>query len=141
MAADVYALPPHTGRGGWTWYTGSAGWMYRLLVETLLGIRLEGEKLSFLPCLPSSWTGFRIHYRFRQTLYHITIRRIDTHLAEASPWTLDGKPLSRSAIPLVDDHQEHDVQIGLSPPSANRAAEKEAPDGGSSETPAQLENV
>ena len=60
VAADVYALAPHTGRGGWSWYTGSAGWMYRLLLESLLGLRLEGERLHVAPCLPAEWPGFAI---------------------------------------------------------------------------------
>ena len=73
MAADVYAVPPHTGRGGWTWYTGSAGWMYRLVVESLLGVRLEVDRLHLAPCLPAHWTGLTIHYRYRETVYHIVI--------------------------------------------------------------------
>ena len=64
VAADVYALAPHTGRGGWTWYTGSAGWMYRLVVESLLGLRLEGDRLRIAPCLPPEWTGFTLRYRY-----------------------------------------------------------------------------
>ena len=59
VAADVYALSPHTGRGGWTWYTGSAGWMYRLITESLLGLRLEVDQLHFEPCLPAGWEGFK----------------------------------------------------------------------------------
>ncbi|HZC35416.1 MAG TPA: hypothetical protein VE242_07370, partial [Chthoniobacterales bacterium] len=73
IAADVYAVEPHTGRGGWTWYTGSAGWTYRLLTETLLGLNREGDQLRLIPRLPKSWTTCKIHYRYRQTLYHITI--------------------------------------------------------------------
>ena len=73
VAADVYALPPHTGRGGWTWYTGSAGWMYRLIVESLLGLRLEVDKLRFAPCLPPEWKVFKLHYRYRETVYHIAV--------------------------------------------------------------------
>jgi len=61
MAADVYAVAPHVGRGGWTWYTGSAGWMYRLLIETLLGVNLEGDRLRLAPRLPKSWPSFKIH--------------------------------------------------------------------------------
>ena len=76
VAADVYALSPHTGRGGWTWYTGSAGWMYRLIVESLLGLRLEVDKLCFAPCLPVEWNEFKIHYRYRETVYHITVRQV-----------------------------------------------------------------
>jgi cyclic beta-1,2-glucan synthetase len=61
IAADVYAVAPHTGRGGWTWYTGSAGWMYRLIVESLLGLRLEVDKLHVAPCLPAHWPGYKVH--------------------------------------------------------------------------------
>ena len=75
VAADVYALSPHTGRGGWTWYTGSAGWMYRLIVESLLGLRLEVDRLSFAPLLPADWEGFTVHYRYRETVYHIAVLR------------------------------------------------------------------
>ena len=75
VAADVYAVPPHTGRGGWTWYTGSAGWMYRLIIESLLGLRLDVDKLRFAPCLPADWSSFKIHYRYRETFYHITVRK------------------------------------------------------------------
>ena len=71
VAADVYAVAPHTGRGGWTWYTGSAGWMYRLLTETLLGLKLEGNRLRLTPRLPKHWPTCKIDYRYRQTLYHI----------------------------------------------------------------------
>ena len=73
VAADVYALSPHIGRGGWTWYTGSAGWMYRLIVDSLLGLRLEVDKLRVAPCLPADWKGFTLHYRYRETLYHINV--------------------------------------------------------------------
>src|SRR5438132_9551186 len=76
-AADVYSVPPHTGRGGWTWYTGSAGWMYRLVVESLLGIRLridkDGASLTIAPCLPAEWTSYAVDYRFRETPYRIEI--------------------------------------------------------------------
>jgi cyclic beta-1,2-glucan synthetase len=73
VAADVYAVAPHTGRGGWTWYTGSAAWMYRLIVESLLGLRREVDKLFFKPCLPEEWKGFTLHYRYRETVYHIEV--------------------------------------------------------------------
>ncbi len=75
VAADVYAVSPHIGRGGWTWYTGSAGWMYRLIMESLLGLRLEVDKLRFEPCLPADWEIFKMHYRYRETIYHITVRQ------------------------------------------------------------------
>jgi len=111
VAADVYGVPPHTGRGGWTWYTGSAGWMYRLLVETLLGVNLEGDQLRLTPRMPESWSTYKIHYRFRQTVYHITITRVAADLQEPNPLILDGKSLSGTTIPLLDDRQEHSVEV------------------------------
>ena len=111
VAADVYAVAPHTGRGGWTWYTGSAGWMYRLLIETLLGVNLEGDQLRLTPRMPKSWTSYKIHYRFRQTVYHITITRLDADTEEANQLLLDGKELAAKTVPLVDDRQEHFVEM------------------------------
>jgi cellobiose phosphorylase len=111
IAADVYAAAPHVGRGGWTWYTGSAGWMYRLLMETLLGVNLEGDSLRLAPRMPAAWTTFKVHYRYRQTVYHITITRAagastgETHLA------LDGLGISGTTIPLRDDRREHTVEM------------------------------
>jgi len=99
IAADVYALSPHIGRGGWTWYTGSAGWMYRLVIESLLGLRLEVDKLRFEPCLPADWKSFNLHYRYRETVYHITILQMSD--VGGMRVTLDGVPLDGTAIPLV----------------------------------------
>ena len=110
VAADVYAVSPHTGRGGWTWYTGSAGWMYRLIVESLLGLRLEVDKLRFAPCLPEDWKGFTVHYRYRETLYHITVLQTRAGNGDTSV-TVDGIEQHDKAIPLVDDHQEHSVEV------------------------------
>src|SRR5258706_2246449 len=73
VAADVYSLTPHTGRGGWTWYTGSAGWMYQLITRYLLGIHIEGERMHFAPCVPTHWDSFSIRYRYKHTMYGITI--------------------------------------------------------------------
>jgi len=111
VAADVYALAPHTGRGGWTWYTGSAGWMYRLLIETLLGVNLEGDQLRLAPRLPRTWTVYKIHYRYRQTVYHITITRLAADAPDANLLSLDGQELSGATIPLRDDHQEHTAEM------------------------------
>jgi len=111
VAADVYSLAPHTGRGGWTWYTGSAGWMYRLLIETLLGVNLEGDRLRLEPRLPKAWTTYKIHYRYRQTVYHITINRVAADSAEANLLIIDGATLSGAVIPLVDDGREHAVEF------------------------------
>ena len=85
VAADVYAVAPHTGRGGWTWYTGSAGWMYRLIVESLLGLKLDGGNLHLTPCLPADWKGFTVHYRHRDTTHHIVVSRKPGDQARATP--------------------------------------------------------
>ena len=112
VAADVYAVAPHTGRGGWTWYTGSAGWMYRLIVESLLGLRLDIDKLHFKPCLPAKWESFKVHYRYRETLYHITVKQLSERNAETRV-TIDGVELGGKAIPLADDRQEHTVEVRI----------------------------
>jgi cyclic beta-1,2-glucan synthetase len=112
VAADVYALSPHIGRGGWTWYTGSAGWMYRLIMESLLGLKLEVDKLRFAPCLPAHWNEFKLHYRYRETVYHIFVRQTPATNGAATV-TVDGVSCNNMAIPLVDDHQEHQVEVGI----------------------------
>jgi cellobiose phosphorylase len=111
IAADVYAVAPHVGRGGWTWYTGSAGWMYRLLIETLLGVNLAGDQLRLTPRLPKGWTSCKVHYRYRQTVYHISITRLVADSADADQLFLDGKELAAQTVPLVDDRREHSVEF------------------------------
>ncbi len=98
VAADVYGEAPHTGRGGWTWYTGSAGWMYRLLVETLLGVNLEGSQLRLAPRMPAAWSGYKIHYRYRQTVYHITFTRTAAGTKGPDSITLDGKEITGALL-------------------------------------------
>jgi len=111
VAADVYALPPHTGRGGWSWYTGAAAWMYRLLVETLLGINLEGDKLRLKPLLPAAWPACKIHYRYRQTIYHISVTRLSGEGADEPSLALDGERLVGDCLRLSDDGLEHTVEM------------------------------
>jgi cellobiose phosphorylase len=116
VAADVYALAPHTGRGGWTWYTGSAGWMYRLVVEALLGIKLEGDNLRFAPCMPPEWSGFALRYRYRETDYQIAVRRtemVGDETMGATSVTLDGVAQDSNFIHLADDRQEHEVDVHI----------------------------
>jgi cyclic beta-1,2-glucan synthetase len=116
VAADVYALSPHIGRGGWSWYTGSAGWMYRLIVESLLGLRRHGEQLRLAPCLPRDWPGFSIRYRYRETTYHITVTqtRADAALQSGvTRVTVDGVEHDDQAIALLDDHREHRVEVSV----------------------------
>ena len=115
VAADVYALAPHTGRGGWTWYTGSAGWMYRLIMESLLGLRVDANKLHFAPCVRGNWTSFQVHYRYRETIYRITV--LQTSVADRGPrLTIDGVGLSGAEIPLLDDRKEHVVEVRVHTP-------------------------
>ena len=114
VAADVYGLWPHVGRGGWTWYTGSASWMYRAGLESILGFDLRGDILRIKPCIPKHWPGFEIIYRRLKTEYHIAVSNIDEHgnAAEARVH-LDGVLLTTADIPLVDDGQKHTIQIQL----------------------------
>jgi cellobiose phosphorylase len=114
MCADIYGVSPHTGRGGWTWYTGAAGWMYRLTVETLLGLQLEVDHLRIAPCIPADWASYKIHYRYRETVYHITVRRIGEPSGPVSRVTVDDVECPDTRVPLVDDHREHHVEVLLS---------------------------
>ncbi|HEX2964782.1 MAG TPA: glucoamylase family protein [Syntrophorhabdaceae bacterium] len=109
-AADVYAVPPHTGRGGWTWYTGSAAWMYRLIVEVLLGLRLEIDKLYMKPCIPVDCEGFTVHYRYRDTFYHIKVVQKPAGTGTAAI-IVDGIREQDTFIPLVDDHSDHVAEV------------------------------
>ncbi len=113
VAADVYGVEPHIGRGGWTWYTGSASWMYQLIVESLLGVQLEVEHLRFAPCLPVEWKSFVMHYRYRETVYHITVEQPQPS-STVKRVTVDGVDLPGLVIPLVDNHLEHHVTVVLS---------------------------
>ncbi|WP_460876545.1 GH36-type glycosyl hydrolase domain-containing protein [Rhodanobacter koreensis] len=109
VSADVYAVAPHTGRGGWSWYTGSAGWMYRLIVESLLGLRLEAGKLRFAPVLPEAWDGFTMDYRHHDTPYRIHVRQSDAGTLGVV-W-LDGVAQVDGCIPLTDDGAQHNVEL------------------------------
>ncbi len=114
MCADIYGASPHTGRGGWTWYTGAAGWMYRLSVETLLGLNLEVDQLRIAPCIPAHWTGYKVHYRYRDTVYHIAIERAGEQPEQAMRIAVDGIEHPGNLIPLIDDRQEHAVEVSIS---------------------------
>lgn len=124
MCADIYWSQPHTGRGGWTWYTGAAGWMYRLILEILLGLHLEVDQLRISLCVPEHWKSYKIHYRYRETVYHINMKRVEGESAQVIRVSLDGSLLNRDGaerevrsqgiIPLVDDRQEHKVDVDFS---------------------------
>ncbi|SHL35008.1 Cellobiose phosphorylase [Nitrosospira sp. Nsp11] len=115
VSADVYAVSPHTGRGGWSWYTGSAGWLYRLMLETLLGLTLAEDKLYFKPCLPAEWGTFTVKYRHGETIYEITV--VQTAVDEDNEsLTIDGVGQQDLAIALVDDRATHTVEVRLGNP-------------------------
>jgi cellobiose phosphorylase len=103
LAADVYGVAPHIGRGGWSWYTGSAGWMYRLIVESLLGVHLEsseqGQHLHIRPCLPTEWSEYTLEYRYGETTYRINVQQAD------------GQQEDSGLIPLLNDGGVHDVTL------------------------------
>jgi len=108
LAADVYAVAPHIGRGGWTWYTGSAAWTYRLLTESLLGISRHGDMLEIAPCIPSQWPGYRLQYRFGASVYAIEIEQVDDGEATLR---LDGVAQAGLQLKLLDDASAHRVEI------------------------------
>ena len=108
VAADVYGVAPHVGRGGWTWYTGSAGWMYRLLSESLLGVHRHGERLRIVPCVPASWAGYRMELRYGAALYRIEVECIDTGEALL---TLDGVPQERMEVVLQRAEAVHEIAL------------------------------
>jgi cellobiose phosphorylase len=110
VASDVYALSPHTGRGGWTWYSGSAGWMYRLIVESILGLRLDADKLHIKPCIPAHWASFKMNYRYRETVYYITVSQAMA-ADGVTLLTVDNIERHDLTIPLVDDRRKHEVDL------------------------------
>jgi cyclic beta-1,2-glucan synthetase len=111
MAADVYAIPPHTGRGGWTWYTGSSGWMYRVGTGEILGFRKDGDTLHISPCIPEDWSGFSMVYRFGNTKYNIEVQNPDRIQKGVKQVIFDGRDLKEMVIPLKDDGDNHQVTV------------------------------
>ena len=111
IAADIYSVPPHTGRGGWTWYTGSSGWMYRLGLEAILGISRVGIALHINPCIPRDWPGFKVDYRFGTAHYKISVENPNGVNRGIKQIALDGKILPGNLIQLVDDGQPHEVYV------------------------------
>jgi cellobiose phosphorylase len=112
VAADVYTNPQHAGRGGWTWYTGSAGWMYRLILESLLGVTLDVDRLRLAPRIPADWDGFTLHYRYRETVHHVEVKRTGPG-NDVRSVTLDGVSQDDLSIPLVDDRTQHRAMVEI----------------------------
>jgi cellobiose phosphorylase len=113
ISADVYSTPPHNGRGGWTWYTGSASWMYRLGVERLLGIQRVADHLEIRPSIPASWNGYQVNYRFGRSMYHIRMETANGKGSEVERMQMDGRQLSDLTIPLQDDGNTHEIVVTL----------------------------
>lgn len=111
VAADVYTAAGHEGRGGWTWYTGSAGWMYNLLVEHLLGLKLTVDKLKIAPLVPAEWKEFRVHYRYRGTFYHMDVQIEGPQTWNVRRMVVDGIDAPDLTVHLIDDRQDHWVEI------------------------------
>ena len=113
ICADIYSQAPYVRRGGWTWYTGSAAWMYRLGLEAILGFKKIGDTLHIDPVIPPAWNGFEIRYQFGESVYWIQVENPEHVTHNVLKITLDGKPLNNGSIPLVDDHNEHRAVVAL----------------------------
>ena len=113
VCADIYGAPPHTGRGGWTWYTGSAGWLYRVALEAILGVRPSGDMLRVEPCVPCQWPGYEVAYRHGSATYRIRVENPAGAGRGVQSVLVDGQPVPGGVVPLRDDGREHDVRVTL----------------------------
>jgi cyclic beta-1,2-glucan synthetase len=114
VVGDIYSESPHVGRGGWTWYTGSAGWLYRAGIEWLLGVRVQGKRLVVNPCIPSGWPGFSLALRYRSARYDIVVENPRGVCRGLAMLELDGLVFDdRTSIPLADDQRSHRVRAVL----------------------------
>lgn len=111
MTADVYAVQPHVGRGGWSWYTGAAGWMYQAGLKGILGLTKQGEKLMLTPCIPAHWKGYEIDYCYKTSLYKIKVENLNGKMSGVERTLLDGQFIEDNQIDLIDDGKEHTVQV------------------------------
>jgi cyclic beta-1,2-glucan synthetase len=116
VASDVYSVPPYEGRGGWTWYTGASGWMYRVGTEAILGLRRAGSLLMIDPCIPKDWPEYRIRYRFGKTIYHIHVKNPDKLNSGVIEVAVDGQLMPEKGITLTDDGREHEISVKLGAP-------------------------
>jgi cellobiose phosphorylase len=113
VCGDVYGAPPHTGRGGWTWYTGSASWLYRTALETLLGFQVRGNQLTLAPCIPAHWPRFEMTYRYRSATYQIKVDNPSHVERGVQSVQLDGKTLEKQVIEVLDDGKQHVVEVTM----------------------------
>jgi cyclic beta-1,2-glucan synthetase len=115
VAGDVYAAAGHEGRGGWSWYTGSASWSYRVVLEGMLGFDKVGDRLRLDPCIPAAWPGFALDYRHGASTYAIDVQNPNGVSRGVSETNVDGVVARDEWIPLVDDGARHTVVITLGP--------------------------
>jgi cyclic beta-1,2-glucan synthetase len=115
IAADVYGVKEHKSRGGWTWYTGSAGWMYQLILEWFIGMKRKGDQLSFEPCMPTDWPSVKVRYRYMDTRYNIEIIQAGTGVNQRSRVEVDGVEQSDGIIHLENDGRVHEVKLQTTP--------------------------
>ncbi len=113
LSGDVYTHPAHRGRGGWSWYTGSAGWMYRAGVESILGLRRAGTVFAVDPCIPSAWPDYQMSWRYLETRYNISVSNPERRCRGVLEATLDGVRVDHMAVPLVNDGRVHEVRVVL----------------------------
>jgi cyclic beta-1,2-glucan synthetase len=114
VCADIYSIPPHVGRGGWTWYTGSAGWMYQAGLESILGLSVRGGTLRLDPCVPKVWRHFEVSFRYQSTLYEVLVENPSGISRGIASLELDGHPVVQGGcIALVDDGAAHNVRLVL----------------------------
>jgi cellobiose phosphorylase len=111
VAADVYDAPGHVGRGGWTWYTGAAGWMYRILIEHVLGVRREGQRLAVDPCVARAWKAFEVTYRDGEGEIHILVENPDGVEHGVRRVEIDGRELPDFAVPLTGATGRREVRV------------------------------
>jgi cellobiose phosphorylase len=109
----VYGVPPHVGRGGWTWYTGSASWLYRVALEAILGFGRAGDTLRVEPCIPPGWPGYEITYRHGSATYRVRVDNPAGTGRGVGSVTVDGQPAPGGVVTLRDDGRTHDVRIAL----------------------------
>jgi cyclic beta-1,2-glucan synthetase len=119
VAADVYANHQHVGRGGWTWYTGSAAWLYRFGLESILGVTRRGTVLALDPCIPTAWPGFATTLRLGGSRYEVTVTNPDRLSRGIMQATVDGRVVDPSAIPFVDDGAVHQIHVVMGRPAGN----------------------
>jgi cellobiose phosphorylase len=110
VAADVYGETLNKGRGGWTWYTGSAGWLYQLIIESVIGLQKEGDTLVFKPCLPTGWPSVKITYRFNDTIYNIELMQVDAEI-NLTEIDTDGQRAEQPFLQLTNDGATHEVKV------------------------------